>query len=350
VKIVKLEIPFFLCHVPQDEDFAKRIAKAFEVWSEIENVTFKVWTDEKKVLRGKGIYKPWIDESEILIGRKTEGIDEFVKFSIVLLSKNSIESNWVKNELSSALDLEFGNGLTLPVRIDICEIPSSLESRLLADFGRANSDDEFADEVRQLVDSVVSLWREDHERFLKKLRGGKSRKEYLEDLIESRTEYFEMRDAFFMEREEGLKKELEERGWEDEWMSERIAENEGKRARQDERDKKFYDREIEKRGRVQKKLEKMASKLSNEEVEKRKEEERSRQKEWEKKWKERLEKTAKKQKKWERQVQDQIALRTRREEFLKERLKETQKALKELRRDHTADMKRWKEKLIGYQR
>ncbi len=84
----------------------------------------------------------WFDESDILVGdsivQKINTALSESDYLIVVLSRTSVESAWVKNELDYALMEEKSKDsiVILPVKIDDCEIPPLLRSRLYADFSR----------------------------------------------------------------------------------------------------------------------------------------------------------------------------------------------------------------------
>ncbi len=82
----------------------------------------------------------WLDSKEISVGsniaeRIKDGISK-VDFFILILSKNSTESKWVNYELSATILNEISRQETiiLPVLIEDCQIPFSLQDRLYADF------------------------------------------------------------------------------------------------------------------------------------------------------------------------------------------------------------------------
>ena len=81
-----------------------------------------------------------LDSKEISIGtniaeRIRESISK-VDFFILILSKNSADSKWVNYELSATMLYEISRQETiiLPVLIEDCQIPFSLQDRLYADF------------------------------------------------------------------------------------------------------------------------------------------------------------------------------------------------------------------------
>lgn len=90
-------------------------------------------------LRANG-HTVWIDEAEInigdsLIGKIREGIDK-VDFVAAILSKTSIESEWVKKELdiASNREIEEKRVIVLPILIDKVELPGFLKGKLYGDF------------------------------------------------------------------------------------------------------------------------------------------------------------------------------------------------------------------------
>lgn len=84
-------------------------------------------------LRGKGI-DAWLDKWEMYPGDSLidkifeEGIKEAQAF-IIVLSNNSVDKPWVREELNTGIVKRIENGCKLiPVVIDDCEIPESLRS------------------------------------------------------------------------------------------------------------------------------------------------------------------------------------------------------------------------------
>jgi tetratricopeptide (TPR) repeat protein len=83
--------------------------------------------------------KAWVDEAEIVIGDSLmdhieDGIKKAEYFAIVL-SKNSINSPWVKAELKAAFSLELENKIrVIPILIDGVEVPLLLKDKLYGDF------------------------------------------------------------------------------------------------------------------------------------------------------------------------------------------------------------------------
>ncbi|NGP90259.1 toll/interleukin-1 receptor domain-containing protein [Fodinibius halophilus] len=127
----------FLSHSSSDKSFARRLGN---------------------VLRGKN-FKVWIDEAEIKVGdslieKISEGIDS-TDYLVVVLSKESCKSEWVKREVNIALTQEINQKKVkvLPCVIEECNIPPFLLDKKYADF-KTN----FVDGRSELLESLgVSL-------------------------------------------------------------------------------------------------------------------------------------------------------------------------------------------------
>ncbi|HHT9105618.1 MAG TPA: toll/interleukin-1 receptor domain-containing protein [Candidatus Wujingus californicus] len=109
-------------------------------------------------LRSYGI-KIWLDEAEINIGDSlTEKIGEAIEntdYVGVVLSHNSINSEWVQRELQIALQKEIKGKkvVVLPILIETVEIPPFLKDKLYADF---TSPDKFEQELPKLLRALGS--------------------------------------------------------------------------------------------------------------------------------------------------------------------------------------------------
>src|SRR4051812_21287408 len=108
----------FLSHSSSDKPRVRRLAVdlLLEGWP--------VWFDELENEPG--------DALRARISAEIAASDYFV----ILLSKASVRSDWVKDELATALRIERDMGRTflLPIKLDACEVPSELADRLIADF------------------------------------------------------------------------------------------------------------------------------------------------------------------------------------------------------------------------
>jgi TIR domain len=98
----------------------------------------------------------WMDRWELGLGDSlTQRIQDALTASsaiLVILSKNSVSSEWCKRELTAGLvrELEERKTIVMPCVIDDCDIPLFLRDKLYADF-RANPDEAFG-----LVDRALS--------------------------------------------------------------------------------------------------------------------------------------------------------------------------------------------------
>lgn len=105
-----------------------------------------------KRLREKGI-DAWLDKWEMLPGDSLidkifeEGIKEADAF-IIVLSKFSVEKPWVKQELNAGYVKKINNGTKLiPVVIDDCSVPESLQSTLWEQISDLSSYDDSFDRI-----------------------------------------------------------------------------------------------------------------------------------------------------------------------------------------------------------
>lgn len=111
-------MPVFISYSHHDSDFATELA------AQLVKHKAKVWIDQWELHVGDSI----IDRiQEAIQGAST---------LIVILSQSSINSEWCKKELSSALlrELEEKRVVVLPVLIEECEIPLFLRGKIYADF------------------------------------------------------------------------------------------------------------------------------------------------------------------------------------------------------------------------
>lgn len=108
----------FLSHNSKDKPFVRKLANS---------------------LRREGFYV-WVDEAEIklgdsLIAKIREGIDR-VEYVGVVLSSNSINSEWVSKEIDIAMNQEIENKKikVLPIMLEHVDPPFFLKGKLYADF------------------------------------------------------------------------------------------------------------------------------------------------------------------------------------------------------------------------
>jgi TIR domain len=91
--------------------------------------------DFAKRLRNKGV-DAWVDSWEMLPGDSlvdkifNEGLKSCTAF-IVVLSKNSVNSRWVREELNAGIVKRIeDNTKLIPIRLDGCEVPAALKDTL----------------------------------------------------------------------------------------------------------------------------------------------------------------------------------------------------------------------------
>ncbi|HOU96514.1 MAG TPA: TIR domain-containing protein [Bacteroidales bacterium] len=108
----------FISHSYQDKKFVNQLT------TRLREDGIQVWTNEKELAVGDNIQEKISDAI-----KKTD-------YFIVVLSKNSTNSNWVNFELSATRLKEISQeqNIILPVLIEDCEIPFSLRDRLYSDF------------------------------------------------------------------------------------------------------------------------------------------------------------------------------------------------------------------------
>ena len=136
-------------------------------------------------LKEKG-YNIWLDKWEILVGQNI--VDEVYKairlskYMIVVLSKSSSQSKWVREELTTGKlqEIEQQRVKVLPVIIEKCRIPTPLETKRYADLTN------WHDGVKNLLASLQGYESE------KKLKG-----EY--QIIETKQYSFTKLESFYTE-------------------------------------------------------------------------------------------------------------------------------------------------------
>lgn len=125
----------FISHNSKDKSFVRRLAKALEARN------IKCWVDEAEIRFG-----------ESLVHKISEAINK-IDLVIAVISKNSVFSNWVRQELDWAMTKEIkGNRvIVIPIIIEKCDIPFFLANKLYADF---TGKDRFDSTLGKLVESI----------------------------------------------------------------------------------------------------------------------------------------------------------------------------------------------------
>jgi len=111
-------VSIFLSHNAKDKPFVRRIAE------DLKQYGLRVWVDEAEINVG-----------DSLIKKVSEGIDT-TDYLGVVISRNSVKSNWVQKELSLAMSKEIASKkvVVLPLLLEHCELPEFLRDKLYADF------------------------------------------------------------------------------------------------------------------------------------------------------------------------------------------------------------------------
>lgn len=127
----------FVSHSSADKPFVRRLVDDLSKLG-LDNI----WYDERVIDVGDSIPQE--------IEKGLSGSD----YVIVILSKNSAQSRWVKLELDASYMSP--ETLILPVLIDDCEIPALLKARKYADF-RTNYEKAFYELSQTLADEQLQL-------------------------------------------------------------------------------------------------------------------------------------------------------------------------------------------------
>ena len=113
----------FISHSSKDKPFAKRLA------TDLADRGHTVWLDE------------WIIKiGECIVTKIERGISD-ADYVIIILSQNSVISEWVEREWKAKYwdEISKGQNLVLPLLIEDCHIPPLLKTKKYADF-RTNYD------------------------------------------------------------------------------------------------------------------------------------------------------------------------------------------------------------------
>lgn len=125
----------FLSHNHKDKNFVNRLA------IDLNKFGVNVWVDEAEIKIG-----------DSLIEKIGQGIKE-MEYLGVVLSQNSINSEWVRKEVDIALnqEIEGKRVWVLPLLLQECEIPIFLKGRLCADFRK---EEEYQNAFRKLLEKL----------------------------------------------------------------------------------------------------------------------------------------------------------------------------------------------------
>ena len=107
-----INMSIFISYSSKDEVIARHIADS------LQNAGLACWLDKKDILVG-----------EPILDRIREGIARESGYTLILLSKNSVASEWCKLELRMAYDKEIQRKriVVLPIRIDEVDLPEEVK-------------------------------------------------------------------------------------------------------------------------------------------------------------------------------------------------------------------------------
>lgn len=125
----------FLSHTHSDSDFANRLAK------DLKEAGAEVWIDNAEIKVG-----------ESLIEKVSEGIER-MDYLAVILSRNSVNSQWVREEIEIAMTQEIsGHRIkVLPLLYEPCALPIFLANKRYADF---TSEEKYAKSLSEVILSL----------------------------------------------------------------------------------------------------------------------------------------------------------------------------------------------------
>lgn len=126
----------FISYSTNDSDFVEQLSM------ELVKHRVNVWLDKWEMKPG-----------DSLIDKIQEGIAE-ASFLLVVLSNNSLDSEWCKRELKSAImrELDEKKVIVIPILVEKCDIPLFLKDKLYADFTK-----KFDDGMSSLLRSLAGL-------------------------------------------------------------------------------------------------------------------------------------------------------------------------------------------------
>ena len=129
----KLERVAFISHSTKDKPFVRKLA------ADLVSNGVRVWLDEQQILVGDSIPE-----------KIAQGLAES-DFFLLVVSKSSVESPWVKKELNNALvqEIERRKVTVLPIKLDEAKVPDSIGEKLYANFTGS-----YEEGLRRLLESI----------------------------------------------------------------------------------------------------------------------------------------------------------------------------------------------------
>lgn len=136
----------FLSHTWADKDFARKLA------ADLRSLGVRVWIDEAEIKLG-----------DSLIEKISSGISG-MDYLAVVLSPESVQSEWVKREVEIAIshEIEGKKIKTLPLLYRHCDLPGFLRGKLYADFRGSDVDPEKYRKALALVADRLGLALEEN--------------------------------------------------------------------------------------------------------------------------------------------------------------------------------------------
>ena len=114
----------FISHSTKDKSFVRRLA------ADLVASGVKVWLDEQNMLVGDSVPE-----------KIAQGLAES-DFFLIVVSENSVNSQWVRRELNSAIvhEIERRKVTVLPIKLDGSTMPETIKDKLYADFSHSYED------------------------------------------------------------------------------------------------------------------------------------------------------------------------------------------------------------------
>lgn len=118
-------VSIFISHSSEDKNFARKLV------SILENNKIEVWIDETKIGVGDSLFD-----------KISDGLMQ-TDYFILILTPNSVSSEWVKRELKAILmdEIDEKKVRVLPILYKDCDIPPFLRDRLYIDFRNSDIDE-----------------------------------------------------------------------------------------------------------------------------------------------------------------------------------------------------------------
>jgi hypothetical protein len=131
----------FISYSHKDNVFSEKL------YTDLEKIGHKIWYDKKNLLLNDSIMYKVVD-----------GIKQ-TDYYLVIISKNSINSVWVQNELDLAFTLFMEKKIcgVIPVIIDDANPPAFLYTRLFVNFSKVTYEDGLSEIIRTLNSNINDI-------------------------------------------------------------------------------------------------------------------------------------------------------------------------------------------------